>query len=65
VQLPLRVNRQQVCTLANAFNNLADKTRSVKVVVEATKPDGFDPAWLRNAVLEPLEEADISVEETG
>jgi hypothetical protein len=65
VRLALRVNRQQVYTLANTLNNLADKAGSVKVVVEATKPDGFDPAWLRNAVLEPLEEADISVEETG
>jgi len=33
------------------------------VTVEAAKADGFDPAWLRNAVLEPLEEADVRVEE--
>jgi hypothetical protein len=65
VRLALRVNRQQVYTLANTLNNLADKAGSVNVMVEATKPDGFDPAWLRNAVLEPLEEADISVEEVG
>jgi len=25
--------------------------------------EGFGPVWLRNAVLEPLEEADIDVEQ--
>ena len=30
--------------------------------VEADKLDGFDPVWLRNAVLEPLDEADVEVE---
>jgi hypothetical protein len=33
------------------------------MVVEAEKLDGFDPNWLRNAVLEPLDEADVDVEE--
>jgi hypothetical protein len=33
--------------------------------IEAQKLDGFDPAWLRNAVLEPLDEADVKVEEEG
>jgi len=32
------------------------------MTVEAEKADGFDPAWLRNAVVEPLEEADVVVE---
>jgi hypothetical protein len=31
--------------------------------VAAQKLEGFDPAWLRNAVLEPIEEADVVVEE--
>jgi len=29
--------------------------------VQGESADGFDPVWLRNAVLEPLEEADIEV----
>ena len=32
------------------------------MTVEANKMDGFDPTWLRNAVLEPLDEADVEVE---
>jgi hypothetical protein len=27
--------------------------------IEASSQQGFDPAWLRNAVEEPLDEADI------
>ena len=34
---------------------------SIRMTVEAEKAEGFDPAWLRNAVLEPLEEADVVV----
>jgi len=32
------------------------------MIVEAQKLDGFDPAWLRNAVLEPLDEADVEID---
>ena len=31
----------------------------VAIQIEATAQNGFDPAWLRNAVEEPLDEADI------
>lgn len=31
--------------------------------VQADKPDGFESGGLRSAVLEPLDEADVSVEE--
>jgi hypothetical protein len=36
--------------------------RGERVTVEATNPDGFDPIWLRNAVEEPLDEADVGWE---
>jgi hypothetical protein len=31
----------------------------VTIQVEATAEAGYDPAWLRNAVEEPLDEADV------
>jgi adenine-specific DNA methylase len=36
---------------------------SIHLTVEAHKPEGFDPGWLQNAVLEPLDESDVEVEE--
>jgi len=59
----MRMTRREIFASANALANLADKAGSIRVTVEAEKADGFDPAWLRNAVLEPLEEADVRVEE--
>jgi hypothetical protein len=56
------MNRQQLYASFNAIANLAEKAGRIKVTVEAEKPDGFDPGWLRNAVFEPLEEADVEVE---
>lgn len=41
---------------------IADQAGTIQVTVEAEKLDGFDPTWLRNAVLEPLDEADVAVE---
>jgi len=45
-----------------AIGNLADAAGSIRMIVEAQKLDGFDPAWLRNAVLEPLDEADVEID---
>ena len=59
------MNRGQLYASFNAIGNLAQEAGSIRVTVEAEKADGFDPAWLRNAVLEPLEEADVGVEEQG
>ncbi|MCL4368770.1 MAG: hypothetical protein M1337_06350 [Actinobacteria bacterium] len=42
---------------------LAEKAGRVTLTVEASKADGFDKDWLRNAVYEPLEEQGIEVEE--
>ncbi len=54
--------RREIFASSNALANLADKAGGIEVTVEAEKADGFDPAWLRNAVLEALEEADVRVE---
>lgn len=63
VRLSMRMTRQQLYASFNAIGNLADAADSIRVAVEAQKLDGFDPTWLRNAVLEPLDEADAWVEE--
>jgi len=62
VHLELTLNRQQVYASFNAFGNLAEKAGIIKVTVEAQSLAGFDPVWLRNAVLEPLEEADVEIQ---
>ena len=62
VRLGFRANRQQLFTAWNAVANLADKAGSVHVQVDAESEDGFDPQWLRNAVMEPLEEADVELD---
>jgi hypothetical protein len=61
VRLRMRMTRQQLYASFNAIGNLAEASGSVRVTVEADKPDGFDPTWLRNAVLEPLDEADVDI----
>lgn len=55
----MRMTRQQLYASFNAIANLADKAGSIEVTVEAVNAEGFDPVWLRNAVLEPLDEADV------
>ena len=59
------MTRQQLYASFNAIGNLADAAGSIRMKIEAQKLDGFDPTWLRNAVLEPLDEADVKVEEEG
>jgi hypothetical protein len=63
IRLSMRMTRQQLYATVNAISNLADAAGSIRMLVEAQKLDGFDPTWLRNAVLEPLDEADVGVEE--
>jgi hypothetical protein len=63
VRLRMQLTRQQLYASTNALSNLAEQSGSIQVTVSAKKADGFDPNWLRNAVLEPLEEADVAVEE--
>lgn len=56
------MTRQQLYASFNAFANLADAAGSIRMRIEARKLDGFDPSWLRNAGLEPLDEADVKEE---
>jgi hypothetical protein len=63
LRLRMTLNRQQLYQSFNAIGNLIEKAGTIQVTVEATAPQGFDPVWLRNAVLEPLDEADVEVEE--
>ncbi len=62
ITLRLRMTRQQLYNSFNAIGNLAVESGSIDVTVVAHKPGGFDAVWLRNAVLEPLEEADVEVD---
>jgi len=63
VRLFMNMTRQQIYASVNALSNLAQAAGKISITVEATKPDGFDPNWLQNAVLEPLDEADVDVNE--
>jgi len=63
VRYAFEANRDQVFKAFPAVANLAEKSGKVRLSVIATNEEGFDPNWLRNAVEEPLEEADIEVEE--
>jgi hypothetical protein len=63
VRFRVTLTRQQIYASFNAFANLADKAGVIEVVVDAQSIQGFDPSWLRNAVIEPLEEADVEIEE--
>ena len=61
VRLTFKATRDQVFKAFPAIANLADKSDDGKVTVrvEGTSASGYDPSWLRNAVEEPLDEADI------
>lgn len=61
MRLKFKATRDQIFKAFPAIANLADRSddRRVTVNVEGTSSEGFDPSWLRNAVEEPLDEADI------
>jgi hypothetical protein len=61
MRLSFTANRNQVFKAFPAIANLAEKSDGGQVVIriEATAQQGFDAAWLRNAVEEPLDEEDI------
>ena len=63
VRFKVTLNRQQVYASFQAFANLAEKAGTIEVIVDAQTLQGFDPVWLRNAVIEPLEEADARVQD--
>jgi len=61
VKLAFSASREQVFKSFPAIANLADRSDGAKVniQVEGVSAAGYDPSWLRNAVDEPLSEADI------
>ncbi len=61
VVLTFEASRDQVFKAFPAVANLADKADGarVRIRIEGSSVEGFDPSWLRNAVDEPLDEADI------
>jgi len=63
IHLSMQVNRQQIYATTNALANLAQQAGSIRITVDAHKLDGFDQNWLQNAVLEPLDEADVALDE--
>jgi hypothetical protein len=64
VSLKFKASRDQVFKAFPAIANLADKSDGGKVtiLIEASAADGYDPNWFRNAVEEPLDEADVEKE---
>ncbi|MDH7602397.1 MAG: DUF499 domain-containing protein [Armatimonadota bacterium] len=63
VSIRFRATRAQVYKAFPAVANLADKSDDEKVTIQVMSScaEGFDPTWLRNAVEEPLREADIEI----
>jgi len=61
VILVFEATREQLFKAFPAIANLADKSdgAKVRIRIEGISTEGFDPSWLRNAVDEPLDEADI------
>lgn len=67
VRLAFRANRGQVFKAFPAIANLADRSDGgeVSILVEGASAAGYDQAWLRNAVEEPLDEAGVPVEDAS
>jgi hypothetical protein len=61
VAFAFEATREQVFKAFPAIANLADKSDGgkVRIRIEGSSATGFEPSWLRNAVDEPLDEADI------
>lgn len=59
VELSFSADRNKLFAAWNAVANLADMAGKVSVTVRAESEEGLDPNKLRNAVIEPLEEADL------
>jgi hypothetical protein len=61
VRIRFAANRDQVFKSFSAIANLADKSDNgkISIMVEGQAGAGYDANWLRNAVQEPLDEANI------
>ncbi|MCS6884147.1 MAG: ATP-binding protein, partial [Blastocatellia bacterium] len=63
IRLKFKATREQIFKAFPAIANLADNADDGKVMflIEGFSLAGFDESWLRNAVKEPLEEAEIEL----
>ncbi len=63
-RLKVKADKAQTFIVFRVLQNLSDKAERLSVTfdVEAEAKEGFDPIWLRNAVEEPLDEADVKVD---
>jgi len=59
VNITFSADREQLYTAWQAIANLADMAGKVTVSIDAESEEGFDKNKLRNAVIEPLQEADL------
>ncbi len=64
IRLNMKLSRDEVFKAFPAIANLAEKSDGGKINIEikGSCESGYDPYWFRNAVEEPLDEADIRVE---
>jgi hypothetical protein len=63
-RLSVRTDKSRVFKAFKAIQTLSDKADRMTVQIEViAETDGaFDPVWLRNAIAEPLDEADIDAQ---
>ncbi len=61
ISITFEATREQVFKAFPAIANLADKSdgAKVRIIIKGYSSAGYDSSWLRNAVDEPLDEADI------
>jgi hypothetical protein len=59
VSITFTADRDQLFSAWQAVANLADMAGKVSVSIDAESEEGFDKNKLRNAVIEPLQEADL------
>ena len=61
ISIRFAANRDEVFKSFQAIANLADKSDNgkIRVMIEGHTSAGYDANWLRNAVQEPLDEANI------
>ncbi len=61
LRIKFRATRDQIFKSFPAIANVAERSDDgqVTITVEGISVDGYDPSWYRNAVEEPLDEADV------
>lgn len=57
--IELHLTKNLLYRTFNVLGLLADKAGQIKITVEAEGLSGLDPIWVRNAIKEPLSEANI------